>query len=291
MRADTREAVKDDFDGTQFVPTDFDTGDEDEEIPVTRLSVTDSWSERALSYNVSLVAVIAGTLSDPDQTPATLLVTEFKMFSKTKAKRYTDIEITYSIKHEDSHNSSNSQTSGPMIADIAPSGYFSISYDSKSTQKNLSTEFVHIEDVPDNSSAKKLWKTENAASRPNDAKISGDMWTNQSGKSNNAIWRLSENENMKSGVPNFLRTAMLVKHDKDSLDHSFTISVDVIVQAEFSFTRVPLRRTFKSKDQDLVRLSPQEKISSDEVEEIMKTKDRKMLDKVNLNELISLRTA
>ncbi|EMR66464.1 hypothetical protein UCREL1_6536 [Eutypa lata UCREL1] len=185
---------------------------------------------KALILQARLVSVTHGHYV-PDGDFATLLVFEFK-FSNVRG-RFTGAIISLSFE-----DASGQVTNRPYVAQIAPMGSWAINKTTKSRDIYQRVEAGVGSGVPGATyDLSYAWETSQVKERQHATKLDGIKrlfadW----GKENGVVWNLKENPDKKDGIPNFLRTAVLLRRC-DDVPFYFTISVDSSVDFEGKLRR------------------------------------------------------
>jgi len=181
-----------------------------------------------LMVQADLLSVVHGTLT-PDGDPATLIVTDFCFVgSRSGGRRFRKALIEIGFGHDDQPIGSYLD---PIVRQIAPNGTFVFD---PSTEQKETTIFTNVTASTKMSLAtigigagferrktRDLKKYTRMCGRPWIAERTG-------GEQNTARWHVWENEIAKNGIPNLLRTAILVSPRTDGRFRAqFTISAEV----------------------------------------------------------------
>lgn len=198
----------------------------DPSAPLQRSNIT----ERKGAIDIRCVGadVVHGYLKDGVH-PATLIVYEFQFDPRKKARRIAAVDAEFLYSSSDGKQ--------PAVLKVAPKGRMTLV---PTTQSETITKAGKVK-AGGNVMGAEIgagWKWEKAISREtNDATTvvgSIDLKNRNYGESNAASWTLIENQSAETGVPAFLRTAVLLKRGDDSeFQSSFKIKASVDLVSSF----------------------------------------------------------
>ncbi|KAK1834950.1 hypothetical protein QBC39DRAFT_342297 [Podospora conica] len=165
---------------------------------------------------------------------ATLLVYDVHLDPTKRSQRITSAEVKFEF------SSSRKGASGPEVVDVAPSSWMSSSL---STREETTTRGGELnvgapEMVASVGGAAKYEKTVQQTTSDS-ASVVGSSWCDDHGKEITAQWRLFENETMRTGVPTFLRCAMMLARPSNGL-----FEAKITVQANLDW-KTAVKNKFK----------------------------------------------
>ena len=209
---------------------------------------------KALVLKASLVSVTHGYYTE-DEDLATLLVFEFS-FTNIKG-RFTGAVIT--VTFEDASGRAENR---PHVAQIAPMGSWAINKTSKSRDIQQGFNANVSGGLPGATvDLGFVWEVSQIKERQHATQLHGiKRLFAEWGKENGVVWSLKENPDREDGIPNFLRTAVLLRR-RDDVPFRFSISVDSSVNFEGKVRRLlglertdPIDPVELDGDTDLERL-------------------------------------
>ncbi|KAJ2990252.1 hypothetical protein NUW58_g3044 [Xylaria curta] len=193
----------------------------------------------AVDIRCNSIDVIHGYLKD-DEGPATLLVYEFQFDPRKKATRISTVDIEFSFSSDSGKD--------PEVLKISNKGRMVLERTSQTETITKGGETT----AGGNASGVDLggsWKWEKAISRQTkDATtIVGSIDLPHGGRNygapNTATWTLIENQTMKTGVPAYLRTAVLLAREDKNDDFFSTFKVkakaNIMYEVAQLFGRTP----------------------------------------------------
>lgn len=194
----------------------------------------------AVDVRCTALDVVHGYL-EPEGDPATLLVFEFRLDSRKRARRIMDASISFTFASDDPKIAGD-----PEVIQIAPRGRM-ILVPTKQQESTTRGGDVNIGGGVMGATLGGSAKWEKTVSREtSDATAvvgSIDLVGRNYGGSNSASWTLLENKSMATGVPALVRTAVLLKREDDETDFraSFKIhaQADMVSSLEKVFGRTP----------------------------------------------------
>ncbi|KAH8805996.1 hypothetical protein F5884DRAFT_467681 [Xylogone sp. PMI_703] len=194
----------------------------------------------ALDVRCLAIDVIHGYLS-PEGDPATLLVFEFRLDARKRARRIIEASMSFTFASRDKQN-----VSDPEVLQIAPKGRMILvptKQQESSTyggDANLGGGFLGAS----LGGSVKWEKTVSRESSDATAVVGSiDLVGRNYGASNGASWTLLENQTMATGVPALLRTAVLLRREDDESEFMATFKIqakaDVVSSLQKVFGRTP----------------------------------------------------
>uniref|UniRef100_A0A093X7X1 Ankyrin-3 n=1 Tax=Talaromyces marneffei PM1 TaxID=1077442 RepID=A0A093X7X1_TALMA len=234
----------------------------------------------SLLARANIVGITHGTMN-PGGDPATLIVFEFRFLSMNSKRRYTDCHIT--IAFEDSDGDVNFC---PEVYRVSPDGLFGILPTQRSREVTFggNAGFLFGPSVGPSANAGFLWELKQTETIIDSARLSGTRKElGDSDKDDAVVWAMQENSRTKSGVPTFLRTAVLLRREADV---PFNVSIKVRANVDFSLAdaAADLRSLFGKKRVERVR-PVQIDASVDLAQLKVSTLDPKKADFTKLDEL------
>ncbi|KAH0558882.1 hypothetical protein GP486_004488 [Trichoglossum hirsutum] len=181
-----------------------------------------------LTVQGDLVRVLHGKLS-PGGAPATLVIADFRFTSTDSSRRFCRAIITVRFADEQQRVQCE-----PEVTSIAPNGHFSMQIKKRTEEvkrsANLSTQagagMLNV------TGAFGVEATE-SSSKQSQTTLVGDIrydGKQPSGDKNAARWVLIENPTEKTGIPSFLRVAILVR--RKSLKDKFTAMIKISAETD-----------------------------------------------------------
>lgn len=170
---------------------------------------------------------------------ATLLVYDFHLDSTKRARRVASANVTFTF------SSSVTGAPAPEIHAIAPVGRYSL------MTTTHGESFTRGGEVRTDAGQMGVglggsygWEKTVSRTKSSDTRIFGATISNRFGKEVGANWVLHENSETKTGVPSFMRTAILLRREDDD---PFECAVTIGVKADW---KTDLTRFFGSKEKD-----------------------------------------
>ncbi|KAI9740165.1 MAG: hypothetical protein M1834_004743 [Cirrosporium novae-zelandiae] len=173
----------------------------------------------------TLSAVIHGNLDSKSEAPGTLIVFDFRFFPRVHGQRFTRVDISVLFEDE-----KRSERYCPEVKAIAPDDYFIMQATTKKQEiKRLaeagidggSTAPVH---------AGFSYEITESIEKPYSIKVIGAIRFWKGNGRNKVEWTLLENTSQQSGVPTFLRAAILLSRKHNS-SRRFIATVEIKAQS------------------------------------------------------------
>jgi hypothetical protein len=210
----------------------------DPSAPYERTTVSEQTG--AIDIRCKALCVVHGYYGGNSDDYATLLVYEFSFDAKKRASRVASVNIKFEF------SSSVSGGKSPKVEVIAPQGRVSMLVTS---QEESLTRGVGAELSSGLSGAVTLggsYKWEKTVNRTtmDETRLVGARTCNSYGKEVGANWVILENDAMKTGVPPYLRAAILLTRE-DEEDFECKVAIDA--KADWKTNMV---RLFGSTDKD-----------------------------------------
>ncbi|RFU27757.1 hypothetical protein B7463_g8574, partial [Scytalidium lignicola] len=188
----------------------------------------------AVDVRCLAIDVIHGYL-EPDSEPATLLVFEFRLDSRKRARRIAEAHLGFTFA------SDNGGTADPEVIQIAPKGRM-ILVPTKQQESSTVGGDANVGGGVLGATLGGSVKWEKTVSREtSDATAvvgSIDLVGRNYGGSNSASWTLLENRTMGTGVPAFVRTAVLLKREDEENEFRATFKIQAQADMVSSFQKV-----------------------------------------------------
>jgi hypothetical protein len=195
----------------------------------------------AVDIRCTAADVIHGTLS-PDGDPATLLVYDFRFDPRKRARRLLEAHMSFIF------SSDNSTVQAPEVLKIAPKGRMKLvptvamQSTTRGGELNAGGGAMGVE----LGGAVKWEKTIEQETQDATAVVgSVDLVGRNYGASNAASWTLLENKSVETGVPAFVRTAVLLRRADD--ESEFRAAFKIRAKADM---RTSMERVFGSTPKD-----------------------------------------
>jgi hypothetical protein len=210
----------------------------DSSRPHQRMNVVER--KGSVEIRCTAVDVVHGSL-EPGGDPATLLVYDFRFDPRKRARRIVEAHMSFTYVSADS-----AVATDPVVLKIAPKGRMTLVH---TTQKETT-----IHGGKANAGGGALGVTlggsvkweKSVSHETNDATIvvgSIDLVGRNFGASNGASWTLLENKSVETGVPAFVRTAVLLRRADDDTEFHATFKIrayaDLWSSLEKVFGRTP----------------------------------------------------
>jgi hypothetical protein len=193
--------------------------------------------ERKGAVDVRCVAVdvVHGYLS-PDGDPATLLVYDFRFDPRKRARRIAEPHMNFTYASADS-----SVTTDPEVLKIAPRGRMTLVPTSQQETATVTGE-ANAGGGALGATVGGSVKWEKSVSREtSDATAvvgSIDLVGRNFGASNGVSWSLLENKSVETGVPAFLRTAVLLRRADEDTEFHVAFKIRALADLRSSLERV-----------------------------------------------------
>ncbi|KAI0466817.1 hypothetical protein F4859DRAFT_496023 [Xylaria cf. heliscus] len=191
-----------------------------------------------LISRAAIAGITHGTLA-PGEDPATLLIFEFRFLSMRKGRRFTGCNIN--ITFEDSEKQGDLC---PEVWGVSPEGAFRLH---KSLQQRSVTiagnAMLQTGISGPGASLGTTWELKTLEDRQDWARLSGTR--KELGRNNRddaVVWAMEENSQDKSGIPTFLRAAVLLRRETEE-PFSFLIKI----RAQVDMGGFNLRTVFGKK--------------------------------------------
>lgn len=187
----------------------------------------------SLIARATIVEVATGSLTS-EGDPATLLVIEFRFVSLNNSRRFTAARIT--LKFSDAKSRTNLD---PEVYRIHPEDVTLLDKItiSKDTEQSLSGSINGGIPVA-GGSVGYTWKVTQLKDHEHSARLTGvkyNLRESLSGDDNAAIWSLEEHTSKKNGIPNFLRTAVILRRKADDpFRVELSVETDVNLRSKLS---------------------------------------------------------
>ncbi|KFY46706.1 hypothetical protein V494_00370 [Pseudogymnoascus sp. VKM F-4513 (FW-928)] len=165
---------------------------------------------KALNMQMTLVDVIHGVIdATPDSSAATLIIADFRFVSHDPSRRFQ--HATIELRFRATNDALDLKP--PEVLKIAPMGPWGLQKTEKTQAyergANVSAGGTFVANV----TAGLDWTMTTTQTQYNEAKITG-MPTKRKRKvepKNAVVWSMVENEDLDTGIPSLLRTAILLK--------------------------------------------------------------------------------
>ncbi|KAI0860914.1 hypothetical protein F4860DRAFT_191502 [Xylaria cubensis] len=202
-----------------------------------------------LFTKANVTGITHGTLY-PEGPPATLLILEFRFISMQKSRRFTD--ATIKVKFEDPDGDTDGT---PEPQRVVPEGVYALHQtENERTVKirgnaNLNGTFAGL-----GAKTGLSWEKEETDNVRDWAQLTGTRYQiNTDDRDDAVFWYLRENSTVKSGIPTFLRAAVLLRRMGDA---PFNVTIDIRAKVDFSvYQAVSDLRGFFGK-QRMVSVAP-----------------------------------
>ncbi|KAK3987706.1 hypothetical protein QBC44DRAFT_331097 [Cladorrhinum sp. PSN332] len=183
--------------------------------------------------------IIHGGLSSDSDKYATLLVYDIYLNSAKRSRRIISATVKFEFRN------SEPKYPNPKVYGIAPFGRWSVSPSSQEETRVLGGEAsVSAPEMIANLGAAVKWEKTVSRTANDEAQVTGSIWSDDFGKPIIAKWHLSENGSTKSGVPSFLRCAILLERPDDGI---FECKVSIDVDSDW---KSKIERLFGSTPRD-----------------------------------------
>ncbi|KAK7409058.1 hypothetical protein QQX98_008762 [Neonectria punicea] len=170
--------------------------------------------------------IVHGVLSAETEENATLLVYDLHLDTTRRSRRIVSATLEFEF------GSLVPSTPAPQVHAIAPAGRVSLL---TSTQEESLTRGAELNAGVRESSIKAggtvKWEKTVSRTTSDDARVTGHIFSDDYGKGVGVTWVLHENKSIKSGVPSFLRCAVLLNRGYD--DAKFQCVVKIKAEADW----------------------------------------------------------
>ena len=170
--------------------------------------------------------VIHGVLSPDAEESSTLLVYDLHLDTTRRSRRIISATIEFEF------GSSVAGTPAPQVHAIAPAGRMTLL---SSTQEESLTRGAEVNagagELGVNVGGTLKWEKTVSRTTSDDARVTGHIFSDDYGKGIGASWVMHENKSIKSGVPSFLRCAILLNRGFD--DNNFQCRVKIKAEADW----------------------------------------------------------
>lgn len=228
-----------------------------------------------LIARATVVGIAHGTLA-PGEDPGTLLMFEFRFISMKTGRRFTGCNITISFEDLD-----NQGDLCPEVWKVSPEGSFALHKSSRQRSVTISGNAgLHGGMSALGASLGTAWEMNTVEDKENWTRLSGTRKElGRNNKDDAVVWTMQENNVDKSGIPTFLRAAVLLRREAEE---PFKFSVKIRAQVDMGGLD-GLRTLFGKK---VERVSPV-KIDSSVDPKTLKVAsiDPKVVDLTNMDEL------
>ncbi|KAK4862847.1 hypothetical protein LT330_002980 [Penicillium expansum] len=187
--------------------------------------------------------VIHGRLSPESSDEweyATFLVYDFFFNAMQRFRRIASVNITFEF------SSSEPGTPGPQIYAASPFGQYSMmEVEQEETYMREGEAKADVSPVTGaNLGGSYKWSREISRTTTHDTRLIGNTITDKYGREIGVNWALLENDETNTGVPSFMRTAILLKRQQNT---DFECSVKIKTTADW---KTELKRFSASKGKD-----------------------------------------
>ena len=218
-----------------------------------------------LVVQCDLSEVVHGQLSSDvnSSEPATVIIFDFRFLPTRQSCRFTNVDISVTFRDEKGRGWYD-----PEVRQIAPLGRFSLQPTTKKIELKRSGNASLSGGAVVPVGAGFACELTQSVSQTFEMRVVG-MTTfakgKASGRKNIARWSLLENTSQTSGVPSYLRTAVLLcRRPGDDEGSQFTASVEIDARVDFVSS---LRNMFGSiPEDDPVIFDPREKPTTTEID-------------------------
>ncbi|KAL7799019.1 hypothetical protein V8C37DRAFT_144557 [Trichoderma ceciliae] len=170
--------------------------------------------------------VIHGVLSEETGENGTLIVYDFYLDTTRRSRRIVSASLEFEF------GSTVPGVPAPQVHAIAPAGRVTLL---PSTQEESVTRGAEmnagVSELGANAGGTLKWEKTVSRTANDDARVTGHIFSDDYGKGIGASWVLHENTMIKSGVPSFLRCAILLDRGFD--DGRFQCKVRIKVEADW----------------------------------------------------------
>lgn len=170
--------------------------------------------------------VIHGVLSEETGESGTLVVYDFYLDTTRRSRRIVSASLEFEFANV------VPGVPSPQVQAIAPSGRVTLL---PSTQEESVTHGAEmnagVSELGANAGGTLKWEKTVSYTATDDARVTGHIFSDDYGKGVGASWVLHENTMLKSGVPSFLRCAILLNRGFD--ENKFQCKVRIKVEADW----------------------------------------------------------
>lgn len=236
--------------------------------PLQRSNVIERRSA-AIDIRCSCVDVIHGLISSGSEEFATLILLEFGFDTRKRARRIQSVDVKLEFK------GMKPGDRGPEVYKIAPLKTIKLvpTVHHKDIKQNASIQLGGAAPVGGVTATGTLgWEKTTSSDIKDHTTITGsiDLRNRTYGKYNSASWTLLENQTAKTGVPSWMRTAVLLKR-KDEMPFQCVVEIDAEVDIKSTIERVFGGKGREPKDDPVLfdpLLEPTNKLAIYDVEEL-----------------------
>ncbi|KAI9741629.1 MAG: hypothetical protein M1834_000013 [Cirrosporium novae-zelandiae] len=220
----------------------------------------------ALVVQCKLAEVVHGLLCPDSNIPCTLAIFEFNFQPTRLKRRFTEVNISIVFATTDP----NRAHFDPEVRSIAPFGHFSLYPTTEKVELKRSANLSVEGGIGVQVGAGFGWELTNSMDKMDTTKVSGMIrFRNhkEGGKKNAAEWTLLENSSRRSGVPTFLRTAVLLGRREDDMElFTATVKIDANVDLLSAFGDTIQKMFGKIPRDDPIVFSPLEPPTTHEID-------------------------
>lgn len=170
--------------------------------------------------------IIHGALSADAEDNATLLVYDLHLDTTRRSRRIVSATLEFEF------GSTVPGTPAPQVHAIAPAGRVTLL---ASTQEESLTRGAEVKagagELGVNVGGAVKWEKTVARTTNDDARVTGHIFSDDYGKGIGVSWVATENRSLKSGVPSFLRCAVLL--NRGGYDSNFQCKVRIKAEADW----------------------------------------------------------
>lgn len=218
--------------------------------------------------------IIHGGLTPDSEDNATLLVYDLYLDTTRRSRRILSAALEFEF------SSSEPGTPAPEVQAIAPDGRIVLLPSSLEESVMHGTELNASAGQIATLGASAKWEKTVSRTRTDDARVTGHIFSDDYGKGVGASWTLHENAQLKSGVPSFMRFAILLNRKYD--ESKFQCSVKIKAEADW---KSETGRLFGSTPvDDPVLFDPSLKPTN----KLRKCYDLKHLEGLNLDDFVDI---
>ena len=229
-----------------------------------------------LIARATVAGIAHGTLA-PGDDPGTLLMFEFRFISMQKGRRFTSCNIAVSFEDSDKQGDLC-----PEVWRVSPEGVFALHKSSRQRTVKISGNAGLRAGVSAlGASLGTAWEMETVENKDEWTRLSGTRKElGRNNKDDAVVWAMQENSLDKSGIPTFLRAAVLLRREAE-VPFNFVIKI----RAQVDMGGLDELRTLFGKKK-VERVSPV-KIDSSVDPKTLKvaTLDPKLVDLTKMDEL------
>jgi hypothetical protein len=188
---------------------------------------------------------------DSNKMPCTLVVFRWYLHERVRGKKLKSLRISIVFATERKKGKATDPWYDPHVRDVAPDGTFSmLPSTQKVEKKNIGEGSLDVGFGGPSAGLKIGYELTRSLETVDQIRINGTPYSDYKGQEQgdvdrcNAVeWNLFENESLKSGLPTFFRTAVLLERRRGDDKHftaSFTIraELDVLSDAQKSLKKM-----------------------------------------------------